>query len=423
MSADGATVYVANAGSGTVSVINTATDTVIKTIRVGSTPSGLALRLNGSRLYVANAGSGTVTVINTATRIVTKTIRVGSAPVGLAISADGSALYVTNTGADSVSVINAATNRLAVTTGLGVAVGTLLSGSGATLSVTNGVDTPVAGTITVGTPSTTTGAVTGTVSYTDPSGKTLTYKVITAPTDGTVKVTSTGAFTYTPTVAARLAAALTGGSTDTFTVVATNGLATTAQTVTVPVSAEVNASVALKMVYGTEPVIRISVNGGPSVPVLVDTGSVGLVITSKYVGTQQDLGTSTGSGASGYSGGLSYTFDTYTTTVDFGNGIVSGPTSVDIVSAASQSAFASFAARDGVVGILGIGPNSYGPGPSSVISALPGDLNYGVLIDEQDGLLEFGPNPRSALVTLSGSPWTTLEVQVGTGGSSRRCSR
>ena len=58
---------------------------------------------------------------------------------------------------------------------------------------------------------------------------------------------------------------------------------------------------------------------------------------------------------SGYSGGLSYTFDTYTTTVDFGNGIVSGPTSVDIVDAASQSAFASFAARDGVVGILGIG--------------------------------------------------------------------
>ncbi|SCX15542.1 PecA family PE domain-processing aspartic protease [Mycolicibacterium fluoranthenivorans] len=415
VSADGATVYVANAGSGTVSVINTATDTVIKTIRVGSTPSGLALRLNGSRLYVANAGSGTVTVINTATRIVTKTIRVGSAPVGLAVSADGSALYVTNTGADSVSVINAATNRLAVTTGLGVAVDTLLSGSGATLSVSNGVDTPVAGTITVGTPSTTTGAVTGSVSYTDPSGKTLTYKVITAPADGTVKVTSTGAFTYTPTVAARLAAALTSGSTDTFTVVATNGLATTAQTVTVPVSGEVNASVALKMVYGTEPVIHISVNGGPSVPVLVDTGSVGLVITSKYVGTQQDLGTSTGSGASGYSGGLSYTFDTYTTTVDFGNGIVSGPTSVDIVSAASQSAFASFAARDGVVGILGIGPNSYGPGPSSVISALPGDLNYGVLIDEQDGLLEFGPNPRSALVTLSGAPWTTLEVQVGTG--------
>lgn len=425
VSPDGSTVYVANAGSNTVSVIDAATGLVTKTIKVGRTPSGLALKLDGSRLFVANAGSNTVTIINTSTRAVTKTIKVGSGPVGLAFSPDGTALYVTDTGADSMSVISMYDNRV-ITTKLGVTVGALATGPDSTIyvsdgadavsvvSVKNGVDTPVVGTVTVGSPNTSTGAVTGSVAYTDPSGKTLTYKVITAPADGTVTVTKTGAFTYTPTVAARLAAALTD-TTDTFTVVATNGLATTAQTVTVPVSGQVNASVALKMIYGTEPVVYVSINGAKRVPVLVDTGSVGLVITSKYVGTQQDLGVSTGSGASGYSGGLSYTFDTYATTVDFGNGVVSGPTSVDIVSAASQSAFASFAARNGVVGILGIGPNSYGPGPSSVISALPGDLNYGVLIDEQHGLLEFGPNPLTALTTVTGSPWTTLQVQVGNG--------
>jgi YVTN family beta-propeller protein/VCBS repeat-containing protein len=425
VSSDGATLYVANAGSNTVSVVNTATGAVTKTIRVGSTPSGLALKLDGSRLYVANAGSGTVTKINTATRAVTMTLKVGNAPVGLAVSPDGSALYVADTGADAISMISTSNNSV-ITTKLRVAVDALATGPDGGLyasdgadtvsvvSVRSGVDTPVLTNMTVGSPDARTGVVTGSVTFLDPSGKALTYKVITAPADGTVTATSAGVFTYTPTAAARLAAAATD-TTDTFTIIATNGLATTSQTVTVPVAGQVNASVALKMVYGTEPVVYVSVNGGARVPVLVDTGSVGLVITSKYVGTQQDLGVSTGSGASGYSGGLSYTFDTYTTTVDFGNGIVSGPTSVDIVSSASQSAFASFAARDGVVGILGIGPNSYGPGPSSVISALSGDLNYGVLIDEQNGLLEFGPNPLAALVTLTGSPWTSVRVQVGSG--------
>src|SRR5262249_55898044 len=93
----------------------------------------------------------------------------------------------------------------------------------------------------------------------------------------------------------------------------------------------VYGSVPLRMQAVTEPVVYISVNGGPSVPVLVDTGSAGLVMDPRYVG-QNDLGTSTGSGSSGYSGGLTYDYDTYTTTVDFGNGIVTEPTSVNIVS-------------------------------------------------------------------------------------------
>ena len=56
-----------------------------------------------------------------------------------------------------------------------------------------------------------------------------------------------------------------------------------------------------------------------------------------------------------------------------------------------------------------------GPGPSSVISALPGDLSEGVLINESQGLLEFGPNPLTALVSVSGAPNASLMVQVGNG--------
>ena len=38
-----------------------------------------------------------------------------------------------------------------------------------------------------------------------------------------------------------------------------------------------------------------------------------------------------------------------------------------------------------------------------------------MLIDEQHGLLEFGPNPLTALTTVTGAPWTKLMVQVGNG--------
>jgi hypothetical protein len=175
----------------------------------------------------------------------------------------------------------------------------------------------------------------------------------------------------------------------------------------------VYALVPLQMKATTEPVVYISVNGGPRVAVLVDSGSSGLVIDPKYVGA--GLGTSTGSGSSGYSGGLSYTYDMYTTTVDFGNGIVSSPTNVDVVSDASASAFADYFQPAGVVGVLGIGPNAGGPDDGTPLSALPGELGDGVLLNESFGYLVLGPNPLPARVTLAGAPYTDVQVKVGKG--------
>jgi VCBS repeat-containing protein len=271
---------------------------------------------------------------------------------------------------------------------------------------------PVAGIPTVGTPITATGELTGTLGFTEPAGLPLTYTVTTNPTQGSVTVDSAGAFTYTPYAAAATQ------SVDTFTVTASDGLAATSKTVTVPVGpaggSQLHGIVSLRMVAVTEPVIDISVNGGPSVPVLVDTGSTGLVIGAPYVGLQ-NLGAPTGSGVSGYIGGLTYSYTTYTTTVNFGNGIVTAPTSVDVVNAASQQAFATYLAPDGVVGVLGIGPNAGGPGPSIVIAALPGELGNGVLLDESQGVLEFGPNPLPARTSVAGAPYASLAVKVGNG--------
>jgi YVTN family beta-propeller protein len=104
---DGRRAYVANAVSGTVSVIDldvtTGTVTPPTTqIVVGTEPVSLVLTPNGSRLYVANARSNTVSVIDTSTNTVVATRPVGLEPRGLAVTHDGDAddtdekLYVTS---------------------------------------------------------------------------------------------------------------------------------------------------------------------------------------------------------------------------------------------------------------------------------------------------------------------------------------
>jgi hypothetical protein len=74
----------------------------------------------------------------------------------------------------------------------------------------------------------------------------------------------------------------------------------------------------------------------------------------------------------------------------------------------------------GDTGILGIGPNALGPGHSPVTTALPGELNQGVLINATNptaGYLEFGPNPLPPIpnAALPGSPFTTVEISVNGG--------
>ncbi len=62
--------YITNESAGTVSVIDTTTDTVIgDPILVGRVPYGVAVTPDGSKVYVTN-GAGTVSVIDTATNAV-----------------------------------------------------------------------------------------------------------------------------------------------------------------------------------------------------------------------------------------------------------------------------------------------------------------------------------------------------------------
>jgi YVTN family beta-propeller protein len=113
------TVYVANVNDDTVSVIDTATNTVTATIPVGSHPIYVAADPAAGTVYVTNVNDDTVSVINAATNTVTATIPVGSGPVGVATDPAAGTVYVTNQGDDTVSVINAATNTVTATTPVG----------------------------------------------------------------------------------------------------------------------------------------------------------------------------------------------------------------------------------------------------------------------------------------------------------------
>jgi YVTN family beta-propeller protein len=66
---------------------------------------------------VADAGANSVTVINTATNTVMATVGVGAIPTDVSISPDEAHAYVTNAGAKSVSVIDTATKTVVATVG------------------------------------------------------------------------------------------------------------------------------------------------------------------------------------------------------------------------------------------------------------------------------------------------------------------
>ena len=112
ISPDGQEAYVANAGDNTVSVINTATKTVVATIPVGDEPQGVAFAPDGATAYVTNIEDNTVSVIDTATRTQTTTIAVGRRPqsIAIAVTPNGPRAYVPNFDDDTVTVIDLTTH-------------------------------------------------------------------------------------------------------------------------------------------------------------------------------------------------------------------------------------------------------------------------------------------------------------------------
>ena len=131
-------VYVTNFAS-TVSVISTATNTVIATIGGLPTADNLVIYPDGSTVYVSNYQAASIGVIKAATNtLVTTFFTVQPFPSGLAVSPDGSLLYAASVASNDIQVINTTTYATVTTIPVGIQpLGVLLSPDGSKLYVAN----------------------------------------------------------------------------------------------------------------------------------------------------------------------------------------------------------------------------------------------------------------------------------------------
>jgi YVTN family beta-propeller protein len=183
--------YVANAGSNSVSVIDTTTNTVTANIPLASSPVAVVFSPDGSRAYVGdstnNGGfppfpNGTIYVIDTSTNIVVRTISLTNSEDGasLAITPDGTTLYASaDTTGDALVIDIASGNVTATLPGIGGGA-VVITPNGSTAYVSNRFNAVTAIT-----------TASNTVTATIPVG-------ITFPATTQMAITPDGSFLYVP---------------------------------------------------------------------------------------------------------------------------------------------------------------------------------------------------------------------------------
>jgi len=201
-------------------------------------------------------------------------------------------------------------------------------------------------------------------------------------------------------------------------------------------AASTSYTIPLTVLEGTEPAVYATIDGGStSMPLLVDTGSAGLVIPWQDLGSSSSqafanllsLGFPTGISESGYSGGVDYLYLTYNSVpVDYLNGSTdvlstSGPVDIEVYSwdpsnlgsLFTNDAFQNFLTSNEVSGILGVGENASGPTTS------PFENFGGVTVDISNpgagtGDLIVGGDPVTG-TSLSGAPIITDYISIDGG--------
>jgi YVTN family beta-propeller protein len=134
--------YVSNGAANTVSVLDLVYLRQDRTLQVGPNPTGLAVNPVRNEVYVVNSGSptqsGSVTVIDTASNSVVATIPIHRLPYFISVEPSGHRAYVANSGSNSVSVIDLDRRREIAGVGAGEQPGLArISPDGRSLVVTN----------------------------------------------------------------------------------------------------------------------------------------------------------------------------------------------------------------------------------------------------------------------------------------------
>lgn len=101
-------LYVTNSREHEVVVLDAVTLDVIERHATGDIPKDLALSPDGARVYTADYGDGTLTEIDLATGA-RRSVEVGKRARGVAVSADGATIYVASMKSRTLTLVDAAT--------------------------------------------------------------------------------------------------------------------------------------------------------------------------------------------------------------------------------------------------------------------------------------------------------------------------
>ena len=115
--------YITHRNGGYFSIFNPIKNEVIQKVQVEETPTSLALDPSGKYLYVGNAKSNTISVVDLDTRLISHTISLPPEtqfPGDIELSQDGNSLIVTSENTNTISIIDLAKKEIIVKLDVGV---------------------------------------------------------------------------------------------------------------------------------------------------------------------------------------------------------------------------------------------------------------------------------------------------------------
>ena len=114
------TVYVSNEKDNTVSVVDSTTMAVVRTLNVGQRPRGITISKDGKFVYLCASDDDTIEIIDTASAEIVGSLPSGPDPELFVLSPDGNTLYVANEDDNLVTVINLASKAVLAEVPVGV---------------------------------------------------------------------------------------------------------------------------------------------------------------------------------------------------------------------------------------------------------------------------------------------------------------
>ncbi len=108
---DATRIFVANIGSGNMTVIDTAKGEAIAQVETGAGAEAIDLSPDGREVWVGNRGANTLTVVDADTLEILATLPCGKVPIRLKFTPDGKRVLVSNAQSGDVAVFDAKTRK------------------------------------------------------------------------------------------------------------------------------------------------------------------------------------------------------------------------------------------------------------------------------------------------------------------------